>query len=30
MFMAFMVTFCFSYAQDSEWTGIEKVFVKKG
>lgn len=28
--MAFIVTFCFSYAQDSKWTDIEKVFGKKG
>lgn len=28
--MTFLATFCFSYAQESEWTGVEQVFGKKG
>jgi hypothetical protein len=30
MFMAFLAGFCYSHAQNSEWTGVEQVFGKKG
>jgi hypothetical protein len=30
MFIAFVAGFCTSYSQNSEWTGVEQVFGKKG
>lgn len=30
LFTTLLVTFCLSYAQENEWTGVEQVFSKKG